>query len=308
MALVPRLPETLLSSALAAAFIALDDDKRAVKLVIDRMSEQTLGNLLRIMAKKVDSVFYQFAVVDFTRHLPDSLMPEVLRVLDTVKSGPARAGVLVAISPRLTGPLLDEAVRLAQAIEWNDMRARALVAIGPRVPCDNDRQKALADALRAVGEMTFEHDRVELLNALLPHLPEGLLGEALEKIESVPESKARARLLACASDRLPEHLVDRARQVAQAIAVPGARAEALAAVARRFTTEVERADALEEALKVFMTVGDEEARARVLAALAARLPEGVFRGSLDRVKLAETLQLPAAKFVTCAQTVGYPKS
>ncbi len=34
----------------------------------------------------------------------------------------------------------------------------------------------------------------------------------------------------------------------------------------------------------------------------------VFRGSLDRVKLAETLQLPAAKFVTCAQTVGYPKS
>jgi hypothetical protein len=33
----------------------------------------------------------------------------------------------------------------------------------------------------------------------------------------------------------------------------------------------------------------------------------VFRGSLDRARLAQTLQLPAAKFVTCAQTVGYPK-
>ena len=33
----------------------------------------------------------------------------------------------------------------------------------------------------------------------------------------------------------------------------------------------------------------------------------VFRASLDRDRLAQTLKLPAAKFVTCAQTVGYPK-
>jgi len=34
----------------------------------------------------------------------------------------------------------------------------------------------------------------------------------------------------------------------------------------------------------------------------------VFRGSVDRVRLAARLQLPATKFVTCAQTVGYPKA
>ena len=34
----------------------------------------------------------------------------------------------------------------------------------------------------------------------------------------------------------------------------------------------------------------------------------VFRGSLDRARLAQTLQLPTAKFITCAQTVGYPKA
>ncbi len=33
----------------------------------------------------------------------------------------------------------------------------------------------------------------------------------------------------------------------------------------------------------------------------------VFRGSLDRARLAHTPRLPAAKFVTCAQTVGYPE-
>jgi len=33
----------------------------------------------------------------------------------------------------------------------------------------------------------------------------------------------------------------------------------------------------------------------------------VFRGSLDRARLAQTLQLPTAKFITCTQTVGYPK-
>jgi len=33
----------------------------------------------------------------------------------------------------------------------------------------------------------------------------------------------------------------------------------------------------------------------------------VFRASLDRAKLAQTLKLPATKFITCVQTVGYPK-
>ncbi len=33
----------------------------------------------------------------------------------------------------------------------------------------------------------------------------------------------------------------------------------------------------------------------------------VFRGSVDRARRAQTLRLPAAKFITCAQTVGYPR-
>ena len=33
----------------------------------------------------------------------------------------------------------------------------------------------------------------------------------------------------------------------------------------------------------------------------------VFRASLNRGRLAQMLQLPPTKFVTCAQTVGYPK-
>jgi nitroreductase len=32
----------------------------------------------------------------------------------------------------------------------------------------------------------------------------------------------------------------------------------------------------------------------------------VFRASLDRTRLAQTLRLPPAQFITCAQTVGYP--
>jgi len=34
----------------------------------------------------------------------------------------------------------------------------------------------------------------------------------------------------------------------------------------------------------------------------------VFRGSIDRDAVAEILKLPETKFVTCAQTVGYPKA
>jgi hypothetical protein len=173
------------------------------------------------------------------------------------------------------------------------------VAIGPRLQCDIDREKALADALKALGETTFEHDRANILEALLPHLPEGVLREVLEKIECVPEGKARARLLVRASSRLPEHLVDRAWRVAQAIAGPSARAEALAAVARRFTMEAKRADALEEALNIFMAVGDEEARARVLIVLAPRLPEGVVRTEAfdEALRLATSLQDLEARIV-----------
>ena len=34
----------------------------------------------------------------------------------------------------------------------------------------------------------------------------------------------------------------------------------------------------------------------------------VFRASLDRARLAQTLKLPPSKFITCMQTVGYPKA
>ena len=34
----------------------------------------------------------------------------------------------------------------------------------------------------------------------------------------------------------------------------------------------------------------------------------VFRASLDRARLAQVLRLPDTKFITCAQTVGYPKA
>jgi nitroreductase len=34
----------------------------------------------------------------------------------------------------------------------------------------------------------------------------------------------------------------------------------------------------------------------------------VFRASLDRTRLAQTLRLPDTKFITCAQTIGYPKA
>ena len=33
----------------------------------------------------------------------------------------------------------------------------------------------------------------------------------------------------------------------------------------------------------------------------------VFRASFDRSRLGKTLQLPDTKFITCVQTVGYPK-
>src|SRR5262249_3945143 len=124
-----------------------------------------------------------------------------------------RAKILVAVTPRLRGPLLDEALHIAQAIRRTDSRARALAVIAARLLRATDREKVLADALQAVAAMTSEHERIETLNALLPHLPEGLLGEALELIERVFEIEARARLLVCAADCLPEYLVDRARRI-----------------------------------------------------------------------------------------------
>jgi hypothetical protein len=307
-ALVRRLPASLLGSALAAALSIPNDDARhhGVGLVVDGMSNEMLEYVLQVLANEIDSNPFRPGIVDFARHVPDPLLPQVLRVLENAKSETARADVLVALATRLTGPLLGDALRLADAIRRDDLRAKAHAAIGPRLPGETDREKALADALQAAGKTAFESSRAEVIETLWPLLPADMMSEALELIAGIEDDKLRAHLLVGA-DRLPKHLVRRAQQIAQAIAGPRARAEALTAVARQFATDTERADALEEALRAFMTVGDDDVRAGVLAALVPRLAEGPARvGAFDEaMRLASSLHDRKARVLALGRLAAH---
>lgn len=289
VALVPRLPENLLPQALILALDVPSEVERQqiVGLSIQRMPAQALEKTLAILLEDFAAISRSPWVVDFVRQLPAPLLPAVLSALETVESELTRQNILVAVMPRLPESMLDEARRMVKALSWNDARAAGLTALALRLPAGADREQACADALQAMADMLNSHDCAKLLETLLPRLPTGLLGEALEKIECVSGQQERAHILENVCRYLPEELVPRAWQLAKGMASAGPRAHAMAAVAKRFSTHAERANALEEALRGFMTIDDNEARVWALSSLVPHLPAGDERAEA----VAHALQL-----------------
>ncbi|WP_227243303.1 trypsin-like peptidase domain-containing protein [Paraburkholderia caribensis] len=293
LALIPRLTDGLLGHALAIAFYLPAETERqnAFRLIIDRMSDQTLEKTLTILGESLSDRQPRFATVEYIELLPARLLPAVLDVLQTVESEFARADVLIAVMSRLSGALLDSALRMIMTFEILELRAKALAVIGPLLPTAAEREQACGDALRTLGNDRHLSDRAAILEALLPGLPPGMLGEAVETIGYITDHKDRAHMLECISGRLPENLLARALQIVRGIALPNPRAQALAALANRFSSEAQRASLLDEALNGLMTIGDEEARVLALASLVPQL-----QGSMRSEALDEALSLADSIF------------
>lgn len=246
------------------------------QIIIERIvcsrARELLGETLAMLAKELDGVTCDPDAAELIRQSSDSLVP-LLGVLEDIRPEYVRVDLLIAIVPYLPGSLLHKAFDMIKESRQSEARARCLMAIGPRLLLDADREQAFSEVLQTVGSMDYAYVQVGILEACWPSLPTTLLGEAIEKMEAVSDHVQRARLLEGVSDRLPDDLIPRVWRIAQRIAPPAGRARALAALATRFSDDVERANALEEALKGFMTIGDEAERIQALASLVPHLPE-----------------------------------
>src|SRR5260221_7656769 len=118
--------------------------------------------------------------------------------------------------------------------------------------------------------MDHEYDRVEVLAALAPALPEALLREALEAARAIKHEGDRAQLLTALVPALPETLLREALEAARAIKHESYRAEVLAALVPALPEAL-----LREALEAARAIKHESYRVQVFTGLAlsmAKLP------------------------------------
>jgi hypothetical protein len=106
-----------------------------------------------------------------------------------------RAGLLVALAPRLGRRLGPRGLAMARALENRSDRVDALVALLPRLD-ERIRQAVLAEALDTALDISHQGSRLDALARLAPHLPSTHLARAMEAVWAVDDGVQRARALA----------------------------------------------------------------------------------------------------------------
>ena len=171
-AVAPHLPLALLGEALAAAKTIGNDYHRILALAAlaphlpAELRRKTLGEALAA-ANTIGDNYYRAnalaALATLASHLPAAgrrkTLGEALAAAKDVDRQDVRAQALAALAPDLPAELLGEALAAAKAIGDENRRGEALAALAPRLPAKK-RQKALREALAAVGCLHFALDRM----------------------------------------------------------------------------------------------------------------------------------------------------
>ena len=187
------------------------------------------------------------------------------------------------IPPALLAALVEKGVwtpaqGLAYARQVPDTRqqAEAFEKLAPHLP-----EGLLLQALDTARNIGDEYARAHALAAMAPHLPQDeqpqVLDEALTAAREIQDGYWRAEALAALAPHLPEDLLEQALAAAREIGDESARAEALAALALRLT----EMGYPQEALAAAREIRDADDRAQALADLAPHLPEDEQRQVLD---------------------------
>ncbi len=292
VALSPFIPEALLPEALIAARAIGEERFRAKALaaMAERLPE--LWREVQVSARAIkDNVSRAEALIAMAEHLPEA-WPEALAAIGVIWLASERAKALVALAPRLPARLLPEALVTARAIEHELPRADALMALTPRLPAE-----LLPVTLAAVRAIEYEYPRAKALVVLAQRLPE-IWPEALAVTRTIGNKVQRVEMRAALVQCLPTELLSEELQ-------PEGLVEARA-VEQELPRAKVLAGQLSEAFVTALSVRDERARTKALAALAAQLPDmllpealaaaGAIQGEQPRAAALSALasRLPAA--------------
>lgn len=140
-----------------------------------------------------------------------------------------------------------------------------LLALAVQYQCLTPRQAM------AIASQISSEERAETLLKLVPHLPETLLEEALNLVQSLADKKDQAKALIGLAPYLPETLLIKALIMARGIDDEEAQAGTLARLVP-LLPEGLQSEAVPEALVAVRSIEDEKWRATVLTELAQNLP------------------------------------
>jgi hypothetical protein len=270
--LVPCLPEPLLEEAFALAQESVHEGERAylLALLAPRLSEPLLGKALTV-ARGIRGVYERAeALVQLVPRLPEPLKGVVvqealaaLRATGNEFIGRPRAmAELASDLPELQRDVvLREALTTVKSIRDHDGRAEALAGIIRHLP-----ESLLGDALELARGVTDPRVLIDLL----PRLPEPFLLDALVKVREIYWEDIRVEWLTALAPHLSQPLLGGALLVARGLVYEYERVRAYRVLAS-YLPEPQRSAVLIEAFEVARGMREEFWRRRALALLAPDL-------------------------------------
>ncbi|MBE9160376.1 caspase family protein [Nodosilinea sp. LEGE 06152] len=205
-------------------------------------------------------------------HLPEALLPEVLKTIHQIHDAAYRSFVLSKLAAQFPThwPEVLSAIHQIQDRYGDDryrkggflFRARAVWELAQQLP-----EELLPELLEITRQINSESDRALALSGLARHLPEELLPEALEVTRQISSESNRSRALRELAKRLPE-LLPEVLEVTRQIGSESNRAWAMRELAQQLPEEL-----LPELLEMTRQISAELDRAWTLSKLAQQLPE-----------------------------------
>jgi len=209
---------------------------RALAAVAPNAGPRELGRAFRHARRLSNPVARADAVAAVASHAPVRLVDRALRLLRRVDNewGDRDRAVAVLLPRVAELGRVDEARRLAAAIEDPQYRAAAYGGIAARLR-DRPRREAWDAAFAATREIDDGEEQAQTLAGFAPHLPAGLLADALtlaDEIEPTEGRDRRGQAYAALTPYVDAELVDDALAKVRAIQDDRWRAIALAGLSR----------------------------------------------------------------------------
>jgi hypothetical protein len=243
--LAPHLAESMGEQALGEALAVAREignewaRVKALARLASRLAELGYPKEALVAAREVrDADGRAQALIDLIPHLPEGLLGEALATAREIGDEQARAralGRLAAAQEADPEEWLRKVLRAETGKEdWNEDWVMALVELIKQDPHGPDLPEwLLVGALAGAQEIRNTYDRALALTSLAPHLPEGLLGEALGAARELPEQERfsvspRVEALTGLIPHLPEALLGEALAAAREIGDTDGRAKVLA--------------------------------------------------------------------------------
>jgi hypothetical protein len=301
--LAQRLPKSLLPGALVAA-AAIDSPLESIAaidvLLGAHKRDPGWSEILDATRTIKDESQRARTTAHLARHVGVEQIRQVLDALRTVRDAPTRARALVDVAELLTGPLEHEALIEAwRAVRGLDIELNLIDRLVQRSTRGDRDETVLSEAVATALGMAVKALRVTAVSKLAPHLPAGLLRQALAGLQKVRDEAQRAAILTALAASLEDQrersqLLTAATHVARHIFWPEQRARALAGLADHLSGR-DRDAVLADALAAVRQTGD-SLRAEALSAVATRLADGSESLMSDALDIVATMKSPDAVF------------